>query len=104
MNLSRFVLKVAFPAGEISSLTVTSESYTVSTPTRATIDGVVSDAFTSTFTGTKTGKSLAEGLPAPSWAGSVPQTVVNFNPDVCAPLFDHYYVQFSEAFTTANGY
>ncbi|GAA1047689.1 hypothetical protein GCM10009567_19380 [Rothia amarae] len=57
-----------------------------------------------TFTGTKTGKSLAEGLPAPSRAGSVPQTVVNFNPDVCAPLFDHYYVQFSEAFTTANGY
>lgn len=65
---------------------------------------MVSDAFTFTFTGTKTGKSLAEGLPAPSRAGSILQTVVNFNPSVWTSLFDHYYVQFSETFTTANGY
>lgn len=104
VTLSRFTLKVAFPAGIISSFTVTSGSYTVSGPTRVTIDGIASDAFTFTFTGTKTGKSLAAGNIAPSWTGSVLQTKVNFNPTVCAPLFDHYYAQFSEAFTTANGY
>lgn len=104
VNLSRFTLKVAFPAGIISSFTVTSGSYTVSGPARATIDGIVSDVFTFTFTGTKTGKSLVAGTTAPSWTGSVLKTTVNFNPNVCAPLFDHYYAQFSEAFTTANGY
>lgn len=104
VTLSRFTLKVAFPAGVITSFTVISGAYTVSAPVRQTINGVASDVFTFTYNGTKTSTSLPEGATSPAWPNSILKTTVNFNHSACAPKFSTYYVQFSEAFSTANGY
>lgn len=103
-TLAGFTLKVAFPAGIISALTVTSGAYTVSGPVTQDVLGVQSDVFTFIYNGTTSSTTIPEGATTPSWPNSILRTNVSFNPNVCYPIMDDFAAQFVESFTTANGY
>lgn len=101
-TLDHFTIKAAFPVGPIQSITVTGGAYTVSGPVRQTINGVASDVYT--FTGTKTSSTIAQGATTPSWPNSLLTTNVTVITSTCYTIMPNYYAQFSESFTTANGY
>lgn len=70
--------------GPVKSIAVTGGAYTVSGPVRQTVNGVLTDVYTFTYTGVR--------------------TRVTIDRYSCYRIMRTYYVQFSESFMTANGY
>lgn len=103
-TLGRFELKVAFPVGPIKSIAVTGGAYTVSGPVRQTVNGVLTDVYTFTYTGVRTAQTIPKGASEPSWPDSILRTRVTIDRYSCYQIMRTYYVQFSESFMTANGY
>lgn len=95
---------MAFPAGVVQDITVTSGSYVVSGPTSTTYNGSSLDVYTFTFTGPQTAMTSA----TEPWPESPLTTDIVFN-DSCVPQNDlayleNYYIRYDGSYTTANGF
>lgn len=104
VSLSSFTLSVAYPAGIVQAMKVTGGAYTASGPVTQTINGVRSDVFTFTYTGTKTGSTIGYNALSPSWANSQLTTTTTINSTACLPVFNTYYVSANVNYSTGNGF
>ncbi|GAA1046277.1 hypothetical protein [Rothia amarae] len=108
VTLSNIRQQVAFPAGLVSSITVTSGSWANPTVVRnqnINNDGYLWDIFTFNWIGSNTGQSSDRSVP---WANSPMTTTMNWNNTTCfnQDVFyrRYFWARLLGSYTTANGF